>query len=469
MQNVITALKKAPYGFLISTLVALLAGILLFQHAVQDNLLSLITQMGLDTGRASLISALIMATGAALMGSLVGRYKSGAIVGAALIFSWRYVIPFIQTALQPTPDPSGHLEPLDVSALVYRIITIIALALLCAFIGASVGRSLAEVLLDPLLALGRAMRCILTRRKGVGEKISGNRWQVVVQSTGALVFITLVVITATSSSDLFLFSPDVDLHLAPIFTQQARAKVGTVVTDRVGGKSFLVYLPPSYTTPQASTRRYPVLYLLHGAPGGIRDWLVAGKAGESANTLIITHKVSELVLVMPDGNGRPGMTSEWGNSFDHQQLIEDYVSNTVVRYVDQHYRTLADTAHRAIGGLSMGGFGAANIALHHPTIFGSVIALGGYYIAEGAIWGKNAAYQKANSPLETIAHDKAAWKLHFYLGAATSDQPYYTDTLQFARALKKLSIHYTLDIEPGRHGWSVWQTQLYHALTWLHW
>ena len=88
-----------------------------------------------------------------------------------------------------------------------------------------------------------------------------------------------------------------------------------------------------------------------------------------------------------------------GNSFDHRQWIETYVAVDLVAYVDHRYRTLADVAHRAIGGLSMGGFGAMNIAVHHPDVFGTVISLGGYYRAEGSIWGKNAAYRRANSPI----------------------------------------------------------------------
>jgi S-formylglutathione hydrolase FrmB len=401
--------------------------------------------------------------------SVIGLLKSGAIAGAAIVFSWRYLAGFIQAAIQPMFGPGEHPELLDVPTLVYRVITIAALALLCAFIGSSVGHSLAEVLLDPLFALGTMVKSVLVRRKWAGEKQPGDRCQLVTEGIVAMMFVALIGIVATSSINLFLISPDAGLHLVLIFSKHMQMKVGTVVTDHVGGKAFMVYLPPSYNTPQANTRRYPVLYLLHGSPGGIRDWLVAGKADESANTLITLNETAELILVMPDGNGRPGATSEWANSLDRQQLIENYVSYTVVRYVDQHYRTLPDAAHRAIGGLSMGGFGAMNIAIHHSGIFGSVIALGGYYVAEGAIWGQNAAYEQANSPLDTIVQAKAAWKLHIYLGAAISDAPYYADTLQFARILTNLKIPYTLDIQPGGHSWKVWQTQLYHAMIWLPW
>jgi len=174
-------------------------------------------------------------------------------------------------------------------------------------------------------------------------------------------------------------------------------------------------------------------------------------------------------MVFPDGNGRPKVTSEWADSFDRGQLMETYVARDLVQYIDRHYRTIPDPAHRAIGGLSMGGFGAMNIAEHHPNVFGSVISLGGYYKAEGGIWGKNVAYMRANSPLLTFPRSKAAWKLHIYLGAATKDQPYYNDTKDFMRMLATLHISYRFDLENGFHRWRVWDLQMYNALHWLKW
>jgi enterochelin esterase-like enzyme len=229
------------------------------------------------------------------------------------------------------------------------------------------------------------------------------------------------------------------------------------------------YLPPSYNTLEGRTKRYPTLYLLHGSPGKDNDWFTGGKADQSADTLIALSKILELILILPDGNGRPGQTSEWGNSFDQRQNIETYVAVDLVKYVDTKYRTIADAAYRAIGGLSMGGFGAMNIALHHPEIFGDVIALGGYYRAEGSIWGGNAVYIRENSPIDMLPTDKTTWRLHLYIGAATKDQPYYNYARQFVQELTKLHLPYQFDLQNGYHSWRVWQVQLYNALLWLRW
>ena len=147
--------------------------------------------------------------------------------------------------------------------------------------------------------------------------------------------------------------------------------------------------------------------------------------------------------------------------------MENFVTFDLVHYIDQKYRTIPQASDRAIGGFSMGGFGAMNIAVHYPDIFGSVISLAGYYTAEGSIWGQNTAYMQANSPISVLPANPHAWKLHIFLGAATKDQPYYAETQQFILGLKALHMDYIFDLENGYHTWSIWEAQLYHGLIWL--
>ena len=486
----------------ISLFIALFSSFLLFSDGVIGGLTSTIIAIGLDPLRAQLIAALVMTAGTALLGAALGRRKLGALLGAGIIFWFAYLASFIQLELQPTRDPGGNLEPLNSAALVHTSFVMVSLALLCAFIGAAVGVALAEVLWDPLYRFAQFLwqRFINTRAdatpayKGVTRHNHSDRARTTLDIVGSwlgAVMILGLLVTASGSSDLFIFSPDVALHLAPNIRQVTHQNThqrqknrqdvpipahGTIVHESVtsaalGGqqKSFLVYLPPSYNTPQGQTKRYPTLYLLHGSPGADHDWFTAGKADQSADTLIALGKIPELILILPDGNGLSGATSEWGNSYDQQQLIETYVASDLVKYVDQKYRTLAQPSSRGIGGLSMGGFGALNIAVHHPEIFGTVISLGGYYHAEGSIWGNNAAYIQQNSPADVFPGRKLAWKLHIYLGAATKDEPYFTDTKQFTQELDGLHVPYHLDIQAGYHSWSIWQTQMYNALLWLHW
>ena len=477
---------------LVALLIALLSGVLLFNNSVISALVSTIITIGLDPQRAQLLAALMMTVGTALLAAIGGRRKLGAILGAVVIFWFGYLAGFIQLELQPVHDPGGILEPLNTGALVHTSCVMLALAFLVAFIGATIGMTLGEVLLDPPYRLARLIwaRSALTRthvnatslsKGATGDRTSeGETTQKRVASwLGAVTMIAFIVL-ASSASDLFIFSPDIGLHMEPaihnVHDNAFGPTHGIIVQDEVvspalGGqrRPFLVYLPPSYNTPTGRTKRYSTLYLLHGSPGNDSDWFTGGKADQSADTLISLGKIPELILILPDGNGRPGQTSEWGNAFDHHQNIETYIAVDLVKYVDANYRTIADAAHRGIGGLSMGGFGAINMALHHPNIFGTVISLGGYYRAEGSIWGRNAAYIRKNSPIDVLPTDKSAWRLHLYIGAATKDQPYYTDARQFVDELVKLHQSYQLDVQNGYHSWMVWQVQIYNALLWLHW
>ncbi|GAC1405555.1 MAG: hypothetical protein NVSMB49_24930 [Ktedonobacteraceae bacterium] len=463
---------------LIALLAALAGGYLLFISSINTNLTSTIIEIGLDPLRAQLTTALVLTVGTALMGAFIGRRKVGAVLGAGVVFCLEYLLVFIRLERQPVYDPGGHLERLNSGALLHTSVVLAALALLCAFIGAAVGVALGSVLLDPPFLL---FRLVLERRAGqrvVADKTRQSEPRKTLASfvlnwLGAVVIVVLIVL-ASSSSNLFLFSPDVGLHVPPQVsghTEQGTIIQSSLVSSALNGqeKPFLIYLPPSYNTAVGRTKHYPTLYLLHGSPGKDDDWVTGGKATASADTLIATGKIPELIMILPDGNGRPGAPSEWGNSYNQRQRIETYVTTDLVNYIDKHYRTIADAAHRAIGGLSMGGFGAMNIAVHHPDVFGTVIALGGYYRATGSVWGNNAAYIQANSPEVLMPKDKQAWKLHIYLGAATNDQPYYNDTKQFAQELHTLHIPYTFDLQQGYHSWHVWQVQMYNALTWLQW
>src|SRR6266516_3510874 len=434
--------------FFISLLGTLLGGELLFRDSVVVGISSIIINIGLDPQRTTLVVALLMTAGAALIGALLGRRKAGAVLGAGIVFWFGYLANFIRIELQPLLDPFY-----DLLYGTWRLF---------------MRRRLARQTTAPVAVNGGETTAIARV-----DRI----FKLIGQWLGVFVVVGLLFL-ASASGDLFTFGPDVGLHTVPVVHALAPGLPthGTIVSNTLVSvalkgqrKPFLVYLPPSYNTPQGQKKHYPVLYLLHGSPGKDIDWIKGGKAVESADTLIDTGTIQEMIMVFPDGNGRPGATSEWADSFDHRQLIETYVMRDLVHYVDQHYRTIPDAAHRAIGGLSMGGFGAMNIAVHHPDVFGSIISLGGYYRAEGTIWGHNAAYMQKNSPADTLPGNKAAWKLHIYLGAATKDQPYYKDTLSFMRELNALHIAYHFDLERGYHSWRIWQVQMYNAMRWLKW
>lgn len=137
----------------------------------------------------------------------------------------------------------------------------------------------------------------------------------------------------------------------------------------------LVYLPPSYGRDTA--RRYPVLYLLHGATSLPQEWIDSTYDGfdlrVAMDSLIAAAATPEMIVVMPDANNaleagfyaNSPATGNW----------EDFVVHDLVRHIDDRYRTERRVSRRALVGHSMGGFGALAIGFKHPNVFGLVYAI----------------------------------------------------------------------------------------------
>lgn len=140
-------------------------------------------------------------------------------------------------------------------------------------------------------------------------------------------------------------------------------------------RRLLVYLPPSYR--HDPKRRYPVVYLLHGATSAPEEWLNGVYQGLNLqltlDSLVAAAAIPELLVVMPDANNALG--GDWYANSPTTGKWEDFVVRDVVRHVDRRYRTDATQARRALVGHSMGGFGALAIGFNHPTRFGFVYAI----------------------------------------------------------------------------------------------
>jgi enterochelin esterase-like enzyme len=144
-----------------------------------------------------------------------------------------------------------------------------------------------------------------------------------------------------------------------------------------------VYTPPGY---EKSDRKYPVFYLLHGASDSDSSWSTVGRAGFILDNLIAEGKAKPMIVAMPAGHtgparfgGAPGAAANRRDEF-----AEDFV-NDLKPYVENNYRVLADRAHRAIAGLSMGGMQTLNIAFGHLDDYGyiGVFSSGVFGIAGG--------------------------------------------------------------------------------------
>ncbi|MFI5230242.1 MAG: alpha/beta hydrolase [Gemmatimonadales bacterium] len=156
-----------------------------------------------------------------------------------------------------------------------------------------------------------------------------------------------------------------------------RAASGRVQFDTVHARSLendkygdspdrevLVYLPPSYDS--SGTRRYPVLYLLHGFGASDRSWLSGYKGfsiGPAMDSLVAAGAVREMIVVMPSARTRLG-GSFYVNS-ESEGDWEDFITRELVSYVDGRYRTLARPESRGLAGHSMGGYGTLAVGMRH--------------------------------------------------------------------------------------------------------
>ena len=123
---------------------------------------------------------------------------------------------------------------------------------------------------------------------------------------------------------------------------------------------YNIILPADYDN---SERRYPVLYLLHGLTSHYQLWAMMNVPENAAHY--------DLIVVMPDAGN--SWYVNWAESApDQKNDWEDYMVNDLLVHIDTTYRTIATREGRAIGGLSMGGYGAFVLGLRNPDTFCSI-------------------------------------------------------------------------------------------------
>ena len=228
--------------------------------------------------------------------------------------------------------------------------------------------------------------------------------------------------------------------ILPGFTQvQTGPQGGRILSGVLPGelRTGLVYLPPGFTT----SRRYPVVYLLHGMPGSPNEYPAGTNLVDFADTSIADGTLQPFIAVMPAAGTDDRYNGEWAGPW------ETSLVSRVIPWVDAHLPTVADERDRVIAGLSAGGFGAVNIALHNPGLFGTVEAWSGYFepLHDGPFKGASRAELAANDPLLVARSEAAALRatgVRFFLstGPAHSHWFHPAQTLAFARELRSLGL-----------------------------
>lgn len=147
----------------------------------------------------------------------------------------------------------------------------------------------------------------------------------------------------------------------------------TLGTDR----RMTVYTPAGYE--ENRKQKYPVFYLLHGAGGDEEAWMDLGRTSQILDNLIAQGKAEPMIVVMTNGNAgevaAPGQCPEGYERIPGMQqrgMMEGSFElhfPDVVKYVEDNYRVYKDKRHRAIAGLSMGGYHSLHISKYYPDMF----------------------------------------------------------------------------------------------------
>ncbi len=300
-------------------------------------------------------------------------------------------------------------------------------------------------------------------------------------------------------------------HVAPHGT----VRTGHLWSQALGvEKQYVIYLPPSYD--QDPARRYPVAYYLHGLYGNERDWVDRGALNAALDS-VIAQGGPEMIVVMPDGDD--GWYTTWNTLGTYTGCLhdttraepassycvpwthyDDYIARDLVAHIDSTYRTLADRRHRAIAGLSMGGYGAIALALEYPEVWSAAASHSGvlspmydgsHPFAGTPVYATSMAALRANlgplwpSMAPVFGHDLAAWRSRdpaWRLRRLLAEHPARVPALYIdvgrddALADQSRAFHAELaarDVSceyaewPGGHTWTYWRSHVGQSLAWI--
>jgi enterochelin esterase-like enzyme len=216
--------------------------------------------------------------------------------------------------------------------------------------------------------------------------------------------------------------PPVVAGAKPMATEHIKihgaALEGNLEDDAVD-RDAIVFLPSSYATEKS--RRYPVLYALHGYSIGAEQW---SKEIHVPQTIegALAQGAQDMIVVLPDSK-----TVHNGSMYSSSVTTGDfewYIARDVVAYIDAHYRTIPKRSSRGLVGHSMGGYGASRIGMKHSDVFGSLYIMSPCCMSARGIGPSNPENEKALEAVKTPADSaKLPFGLPTQLASAAAWSP----------------------------------------------
>lgn len=207
---------------------------------------------------------------------------------------------------------------------------------------------------------------------------------------------------------------------------------------------YRIYLPPCYN--EEPVRSYPVLYLIHGQTYSDTQWDRLG-VPEVADRLIADSEVGPFIVVMPRDR-------VWLEPTEDNFGLA--VEQSLIPWVDEHYRTIPDRAHRAIGGLSRGAAWAVDIGLSHWEMFSAVGIHSGF------------VFQSDIQPIYLWLYNIQEGMIpRIYMDIGDDDRPEMTKAATWLEELlTKLDIPHEWHMFVGEHEEAYWRAHVEDYLRW---
>ncbi|TMI87819.1 MAG: esterase [Bacteroidetes bacterium] len=218
-------------------------------------------------------------------------------------------------------------------------------------------------------------------------------------------------------------------------------------------RQFYIYTPPGYD--DNTSKKYPVLYILHGGGEDERGWSTQGKTDLILDNLIAENKAKPMLIVMPDGNfGSGGLA---GFNENVLRSFENELKQSLIPFVEKNYRAETEAKNRALAGLSMGGLQTLYAGIKNTNMFAYLgVFSSGWFANRPELADPQYDFMKANVAMIN-SNLKSLWT-----SMGGKEDIAYNNCKIMLSKFDEMGIKYTYSEYPGGHTWPVWRNNLYN-------
>jgi enterochelin esterase-like enzyme len=215
-------------------------------------------------------------------------------------------------------------------------------------------------------------------------------------------------------------------------------------------RDFYMYTPPSYD--ESTSERFPVLYIMHGGGEDQRGWATQGKTDLIIDNLIAAKKAVPMIVVMLDGNLPINAFGE-----ESLKLFEKELRQSIMPFVENHYRVKTEANYRALAGLSMGGIQTLYAGLRNTEMFSYLGVFSSGWFADRK--------EMSEPQYEFIKNnvDKINGNLkQFWISQGGKEDIAWKNCQIMLSKFDEMKIKYSYSEYPGGHSWPVWRNNIFN-------